>query len=632
MFRVYPPVAPAKRTMSGRTIGHVLLVVAIVVGMSIPAGAMAAGGSVGPQSNANGAASHANTPHDDSNATESNVSVTSGAQLSTVLVMSSDDVRTAFGDTAFELSVERDGETAKAEAIAERAEELAERAEAIREEYEAATDAYEDGELSRSAYAARLATLNGRAENLLASYEQLQERAESVSTLELRAAGLNETALDAAVEGLDGVTGAGPAALLARFTGQTEGEVELETADGLRIEVEGEDGERSRELERPRDDDENVTVAQADALETARGALSEQDHAWALEKASVHPDSGYYKFEFAFAGANVTGEAEVRVDGTSGEVFRLEEEIEPIDDRSGEEDEVDEEADDGHGGEHETTLLLVDGAPEPGATVSVRALVDGQPAEHVAVTVNDERVGETGADGTISITLPATEEVEIEAGDGELEFAFEAGHDEVFRKLDVSTDLADGTVTVTVAFDGAPVENATVFVNDERVGTTGGDGVATAAFDGSDEVEVEVVKGAFEAELEYAVEHGSLVLVEAAHEGDGDKAEREDREEGDEHESDGDREDERERTDDGAHETSLSVVHGEPAPNATVTVELLVGDAPAEGVTVYVNDEPAGETDAHGRLDVTLPDADDVRIEAGDAELRFEFDGDDDER
>ena len=57
----------------------------------------------------------------------------------------------------------------------------------------------------------------------------------------------------------------------------------------------------------------------------------------------LHEDDGYYEFEFSPDAENNTGEAEVRVDGSFGDAFRVEEEIEPI----GEDEQENEDEDDG---------------------------------------------------------------------------------------------------------------------------------------------------------------------------------------------------------------------------------------------------------------------------------------------
>lgn len=536
--------------VSARTALVLVMAAVAVTGMVTPAAAgsallpTAADGQNGPALT-NGPAAAANHTNG-SSAGNATVSVGVGAQLSTVIAATSDDTQTDYENAAFEFEFERSNESERAEALADRAEELRERAEAIREDYHDATAAFHAGDLTRDEYAQRIATLNGRATNVLASLETLQGRAETVSALELRVAGVNRSRLEAATGALDNVTGVGPAALLQRFTGGSTGAVELETADGLEIEVESEDGERSRELKRPRDADRNITVSGSAALETARAALSAQAGPWALEKSSVHPEDGYYKFEFGFRSANETGEAEVRVDGSTGAVFRLEEEVEPADDDDPPEvdpegPEDDEEDDDEAG---DVAVVLAGGTPAPGATITVQVIADGEPSANTTVFLNGEAVGTTDAAGQVAVTLPAGEaEITARAGgeDGELEFEFEADDvDEVFRNLDVSATIDNGTATVTVTFDGSGVADAVVYANDERVGSTSADG--TVAFDvptGTDELEIEVIKGEFEAELEFELADGELRQTGEAHEGDGDKIE-DDEEDGDDEDDDGD--------------------------------------------------------------------------------------------
>lgn len=549
------------------------------------------------------------------------VSVGLGKQLSTVIAASESDVGTEVEATAFEASFERGDAGERAEVVAERAEDLRERAREIREDYREAAREFEAGELSRSEYAQRLAVLNVRARNVLASHERLERRAENVSDLELASAGLNRTALRLSIRSLDDLTGAGPTALLERFTGQRRGEIEIERADGFSIEVESEDGERSREVERSRDDDTAITVEQSAALETARSVLSEQDGDWVLERASVHSDSGYYRFRFALASANATGEAEVRIDGSTGAEFRIEEEIERLadDERDGNDPDVTHEENE----VDDVSLLVSEGTPAPDATVTLRAVADGEALANATVRLNGDGIGTTGPDGTIEVTLPAgSSTFVVVAGDedAELEFEFEDHGRErspVFRHLDVDATLDGDTVALAVRYGGTGVENVTVYANDRTVGTTDADGRLTFAIDVSDELHLELVRGELEAELGYRIVNDSLVLVERAAEGDGDKIE---------------------DAGDAVDDLQLSLVDGDPARNATVTVQVTAAGDPVANATVAIDGAIVGETDADGRLVVTLPASDEVELTAlaggEDAELEFEFqerESDDDE-
>lgn len=331
-------------TRSRRSTWALLLAAIVLIGMGGPAMAISSNNTGSLQTV--GQASQEQTP--DGN--NSGVNVTVGPQLSTIIAVSSDQVQTEFENIAFAFSVERGDESERAEELRERAEELHERAEDIQEDYEEATEAYNDGELTKSEYAQRLATLNARASNLLESYEQFRDRLQDVNESESEALGINTTALNETIENLDNVSGSGTAALLRHFTGESEGEIEIETANGLEIEVESEDGEFSREFERPGDDDDSVTINHSAALESARSALSTPENgSWILTESKVDDDDGVYEFEFELQGADgFDGEAEVEVDGSSGEVVSLEEEIEPSEEEDGAEgdDDEDEEDDD----------------------------------------------------------------------------------------------------------------------------------------------------------------------------------------------------------------------------------------------------------------------------------------------
>ena len=491
------------------------------------------------------------------------VNVTTGQQLSTVLAVTSDDVQSEVDEAAFETEYEDASEEERAEAIADRAETLRDRAESIAEDYEAATEAYEDGDLTKSEYAQRIAALNARADNLLTAYENLRERADNVSALELRAAGFNTTATQAAVDDLDSVSGAGASALLQRFVGQSQGEVEIDRANGLSISVESEDGEQSRELDQPGDDSTNLTVSQSDALDTARSSLSDANGTWVLSGSGVDREDGIYSFAFRLDGNTTEGEAEITVDGSSGEIVSLEEEIEPRGEADDADEEAEDEAEEGEDAadeerdERELALVVADGTVAPNETVTVRALADGEPTADVTVYRDGEAIGTTDADGTVSVTLPESGEVELTAGEGELEFELgdEDEDEEVYRNLSADTTLQNGTVTVTLRYEGNGVADASVYANGEQVGTTNADGTVT--FDvanSTEELEIEVVKGEFEAEFEYEMNDGSLSQTKAAHGSDNESEEADD--ERDEEETETEETEEPEETEnEGAEET-----------------------------------------------------------------------------
>ncbi|MFB6153451.1 MAG: hypothetical protein ABEJ27_04285, partial [Halodesulfurarchaeum sp.] len=278
------------------------------------------------------------------NTQNESVNVSLGIQLSTILQATSADVRTTIENTAFEVTFETANESVRAELIEARGDELLERAETIEEDYEQATEAYRAGTLNDTQYAQRIATLNARAENLLASVESLQKRARNVSALALRAAGVNRTALQSAIADLDAVTGVSPSALLNRFIGTFDGSVALEATRGLSIEVEAEDGERSREFTFQSDTNQTINVTQGTALETARSAITNVSGDWVLTRSSIDTRRGTYHFEFSLRSNSSTGDAEVTIDGSTGAVISLEESIEPLDVGEQGDDEADDHA------------------------------------------------------------------------------------------------------------------------------------------------------------------------------------------------------------------------------------------------------------------------------------------------
>ena len=468
----------------------------------------------------------------------SSVNVTTGQQLSTVLAVTSDDVQSQVEETEFEIEYENASDEERAEALADRADRLRERATEIRDAYRIATEAYEAGELTKSEYAQQVATLNSQAGNLFGSYQSLSARTASLSALELRAAGFNGSTLDESMNELDGVSGTGATALLRQFTGQGDGEVEIASENGLSIEVESEDGGQSRELERPGDDSTNLTVTQRTALDTARDALTDVNSSWRLVNGRIDRDDGDYEFRFHVNTDTTVGQASVTVDGSSGTVVELEEETRlkgtaraneaqksnpgagPPED-AGERGNDDDKSEDGD--ERELALVVADGEIAPNGTITVRALADGEPVTGEAVQLNGEQVGTTDADGAVTVTLPATGEVELTAGEGELEFELgeEDERDEVYRNLLADATLDGDTVTMTVRYDGSGVSDASVYANGELVGTTDADGtVSFTIANDTESLDVELVKGEFETEFEYERTDGTLSQTEGPHESD----------------------------------------------------------------------------------------------------------------
>jgi hypothetical protein len=625
--------------MKSRQLLTALLTLALVAS-SLSGAALAAetGDHAGLQTN--GASTGATTQGNDSTTTAS-----TGQRLATVLEVTDVEIKADVERSAFESTVDTENESATAAAIADRAATLRERADTIEAEQRAATEAYQNGDLSHAEYAQRLAALNARATSVLETFEDLDDYAEDVSTLELEAAGYNRSANEAARDTLRSATGSGATALLRQYTGESNGEFSVETNGGIEISVENEDGERSREFEREQPGNGSLLVDQNEAQETARQQLSAVDGNWTLRSTSVDREDGYYGFGFGFRDANQTGEAEVSVDGETGEIFAFEEEIEPREDNE----------DNGE----QLAISVVNGSAAPGATVTLQVTQGGDPVTGAAVDVGERVAGETDADGRLTVTLPADDEAEIEAkadeAEGKLEFDFGADEadaaSEINKSLSVTGSADNGTVSVAITYEGEGVEDVTVFADGEAVGTTDADGRLTFDTGATDELGVELVKGAVEAELEFEIRSGSLELVDSEVDvGNDDEADDEDETAEDEQEAEEDEqeaeedeqeaeedeqeaeEDEQETVESDSESLAINIVDGNAAPGATVTLQVTQAGDTVAGATVDIDSDVAGETDADGRLTVTLPDDDDATIEAevaeADGKVEFDFETD----
>ena len=260
-------------------------------------------------------------------------------------------------------------------------------------------------------------------------------------------------------------------------------------------------------------------------------------------------------------------------------------------------------------GDEPRCLISLDRQPEPGATVTVTVVIDGDPAADVPVRFEGERIGRTDADGTVAGEVPYVRQLTVRVGvEGGPDCIAEtatgarglvrapddarsrastdsiadlspvgvaaAQDDNVSVDVDVqgemTVDVADeaypGTdLRVRARIGDRPVPDAEVSVDGDVVGTTDADGTATVTVpdDGRREVTVEVARGEYDAAAVVDV----LVL----------SADLEPR-------------------------SSLALV-----PGAEATVVATLGDGPAEGAAVSVAGRERGRTDEAGQLDVVLP-------------------------
>ncbi|MFB6362190.1 MAG: hypothetical protein ABEH59_12835 [Halobacteriales archaeon] len=210
-------------------------------------------------------------------------------------------------------------------------------------------------------------------------------------------------------------------------------------------------------------------------------------------------------------------------------------------------DDDDEEADLEETEDEERSIdLAIDGKVTPNETVSITATVNGTPLANAAISANGEEVGTTDANGTVTTAVPrGAEEFEVEAEyehKGKLKVALEddkAAETEDDRELQVAVDgdvSPGGTVTVSVFENTTPIENATVTLNDEPVGTTDETGqleVTLPADADEVEIEVETADGDSEWEQEFRDETDDDEEEESDVEDEEDKDEEEEEEEDD---------------------------------------------------------------------------------------------------
>ena len=256
-------------------------------------------------------------------------------------------------------------------------------------------------------------------------------------------------------------------------------------------------------------------------------------------------------------------------------------------------------------------LVSFEPPPEPGTTVTVTVILEGEPAADVPVRFEGERIGRTDDDGTVSGEVPYVRELTVRVGieggpdcvveksagargslrlpgrhhpdggapTGDTSAALPVGvaaaqDDNVSvdvdvrgeMRVDVEGDAYPGTdVRVRARIGSRPVPDAEVSVDGDVVGTTDADGTATVTVpdDGRREVDVAVARGEYDAT---AVVDVLLLGIDLE------------------------------------PRSSLAVV-----PGADATVVATLGDRPAPGAVVSVAGRERGRTNETGHLDVVLP-------------------------
>jgi len=147
----------------------------------------------------------------------------------------------------------------------------------------------------------------------------------------------------------------------------------------------------------------------------------------------------------------------------------------------------------GSGPKRKFRLDQVDGAIEPGATVTVQTTLNGRSAADADIEVDGEPTGFTGEDGTVDVQLPNEEgDVTISARKADLSDhkTFTLGRDSLNLSIEPTRPEEGDEITVTARFNGELMDNVAIFKQNERVGTTNPDGELSLTADESPEMSV----------------------------------------------------------------------------------------------------------------------------------------------
>ena len=127
----------------------------------------------------------------------------------------------------------------------------------------------------------------------------------------------------------------------------------------------------------------------------------------------------------------------------------------------------------------------LEGDVSPGGAATLTLTHQGNPLAGVPVSVKDAGLGNTNQAGQVAIQIPAdAEELELEAKlKGELEIDFTEvpppapeASGELTLQLDGDVTLG-GDVTITLTYQGTPLANVPIELNDEQIGVTDASGL-----------------------------------------------------------------------------------------------------------------------------------------------------------
>lgn len=136
--------------------------------------------------------------------------------------------------------------------------------------------------------------------------------------------------------------------------------------------------------------------------------------------------------------------------------------------------------------------VRVVGEPIAGEPVEIITAVAGEPVSNGTVRVNGTAVGQTGPNGQATVTLPEAESAVVNVSRGDAT----GGRTLSVGRLSLSVSPSTGVPlpltesVVTVTFDGEPVPDASVAVDNESTAATGANGTATVRLPFADSTSV----------------------------------------------------------------------------------------------------------------------------------------------
>lgn len=407
------------------------------------------------------------------NSTENSVEIGVGQSLSVAVDNVSAQVEKQVSDVARTRSLgEASSESERSKILSEDLNSTLEQAREVNKDYQSLVDEYKDGNISRSELVTELAKLSNRADRIEDNLDSIRYASQFIPKEELNSTGVNEQSIENARKNI-GVVGSDVAKVAKQAALDPNAKVSVvANKTGLTLAVERSDGRSYNGVEKEKPEHGQFNISADDALKLAadKYGFNESDYETSVEK----DDDGYYEVE----AENETIEYEVIVDGQDGSFLGFEKSVNrrgPPEDTPSEEDDErgppedvprgppewadngddrrgpptdvprdssDEDEDDD---DTEELTIETEGAVQQNSTTSFTVTYEnGTAVSQADVLVNGESNGQTNETGVIEITIPDSEDVEIEVNkgdfEGEVEYEFEDTEDESEQESDGEKD------------------------------------------------------------------------------------------------------------------------------------------------------------------------------------------------